>query len=142
MQRFLTILAWRSRQTPLFRWSGAIFLSLVALSARSALGPFRGGNFTLTIYPTILLASVFLGWKEALLILGLLITAGEYWFLSFSTDLMPLSWLFCWRPEYCDCRSVKRTGGGTCGCQQAAEGFFSGKLSILLQTHFRLSLKP
>jgi two-component sensor histidine kinase len=94
MQKLPKILGWRSRQTPLLRWGGAIFLFLVALSARSALGSFHGGNSTLTIYPTILLASVLLGWKEALLLLGLLVAAGEYLCLSTSNHLLPIGWLF------------------------------------------------
>jgi two-component sensor histidine kinase len=94
MPKLLEILNWRSRQSPLFRWGGAIFLFLVALSAPSALGPFHGGNSTLTIYPTIFLASVLLGWKEALLFLGLLVAAGEYLCLSTSMYLIPVGWLF------------------------------------------------
>src|ERR1700759_2211108 len=94
MQRFSKMLAWRSRQTPLLRWGGVIPLFLVALSARSALGPFHGGNSTLTIYPTILLASVLLGWKEALLLLSLLVAVGEYLCLSTSMYLIPFAWLF------------------------------------------------
>ena len=94
MLRFLGILGWRSRQTPLFRWGGAILLFLVALSARFAFGNLHGVNSALTVYPIILLASVLLGWKEALLILGLLVVAGEYLFFSSSTYLIPVAWLF------------------------------------------------
>jgi two-component sensor histidine kinase len=94
MQQFLRILGWRSRQTPLIRWGGAIFLFLVALSARSALGPLHGGNFALTVYPTILLATVVLGWNEALLLLGILVAAGAYLFLPPGTYLLPVGWLF------------------------------------------------
>jgi two-component sensor histidine kinase len=94
MQQFLRILGWRSRQTPLVRWGGAIFLFFVALSARFAHGPLHGGLPALIFYPTILLASVLLGWKEALLLLGLLVTAGECWFFPPSTYLLPVGWLF------------------------------------------------
>jgi two-component sensor histidine kinase len=94
MHRFLKILGWRSRQPPLLRWSGAIFLFLITLSARFAFGALHGGNPALTFYPAILLASVLLGWKEALLLLGLLVTAGTYLFLPPDTYLLPVAWVF------------------------------------------------
>jgi two-component sensor histidine kinase len=92
MHRFLKILGWRSRQPPLLRWSGTIFLFLIALSARFAFGTLHGGNPALTFYPAILLASVLLGWKEALLLLGLFIAAGTYLFLPPGTYLLPVGW--------------------------------------------------
>jgi two-component sensor histidine kinase len=92
MQRFLNILAWRSRQPPLGRWGAAVFLSLLALLVRLGLGGLHGANPALAFYPAILLAAVFLGWREATLVLGLSVAAGIYLFLSPGLYLLPIGW--------------------------------------------------
>jgi hypothetical protein len=134
MQQLLEILNWRSRQTPLLRWGGAIFLFLVALSARFALGPFHGGNSTLTIYPTIYLASVLLGWKEALLFLGLLVAAGEYLCLSTNTYLLPVGWLFVGGLNIATVAALSALAKELAAANR--------RLSIVLQTNFRLLSEP
>lgn len=93
MRRLLEILAWRSRQLPLVRWGGVIFLFLAAVSARLALGSLHGANPAVIFYPAILLASVLLGWKEALLLLGLVVGTGAYLFLPPGMYLLPIGWI-------------------------------------------------
>ncbi len=92
MKRFINISAWRSRQPASVRWGGAIFLFGIALSARFGLGGLNGANPGLTFYPAMLLASVFLGWKEALLVLGLSVSVGAYLFLRPDMYLLPVGW--------------------------------------------------
>ena len=93
MQKFLNVLTWRSRQSPLVRWGGAAFLFLIALSVRVGLGALHGANPAMAFYPAILLASVVLGWKEAILVLGLSVAAGIGMFLSPGMYLLPIGWI-------------------------------------------------
>jgi two-component sensor histidine kinase len=92
MKRFVHILAWRSRQPALIRWGGAISVFVIALLTRFSLGPLHAANPGLTFYPAMLLASVFLGWREALLVLGLSVSVGAYLFLRPDMYLLPVGW--------------------------------------------------
>jgi hypothetical protein len=94
MQRFLRILAWRSRQPRLLRWGGAGLLFLIALAARFGLGTLHGANPALVFYPLILLTTVFIGWKEALFVLCLAAVTGILLFLPRDQYLLPIGWLF------------------------------------------------
>jgi two-component sensor histidine kinase len=92
MQRFMGILAWRSRQPSLVKWGAAIVLFLLAFSARAGLGTLHGANPFLAFYPAILLAVILLGWKQALAVLVLSVAAGAYLFLPPSLYLLPVAW--------------------------------------------------
>jgi hypothetical protein len=53
----------------------------VALAIRFALGRVPGGSLYLTFYPTLLIATIFLGWQEAGFVLVLSLAVGWYFFL-------------------------------------------------------------
>jgi two-component sensor histidine kinase len=92
MRRCVNILTWRSRKPALVSWGGAILVFVIAFFARLLLGGLHGANPGLTFYPAVLLASVFLGWKEALLVLFLSVSAGVYVFLPPELYLLPVGW--------------------------------------------------
>jgi two-component sensor histidine kinase len=91
--RFMRILAWRSSQAAIIRWSAALALFIVALLARFSLGPLHGANPALVFYPEILVAAVVLGWREALFVLVLSVTVGALLFLQPGMYLLPVAWL-------------------------------------------------
>lgn len=93
MDRVAWILAWRSGQPAINRWLAAAALFVVALSARIALGRLHGANPVITFYPAILLAALLLGWKQALVLLLLAVTAGAYLFLQPGMYLQPIAWI-------------------------------------------------
>jgi two-component sensor histidine kinase len=86
------IFAWRLRQPSLIRWLEAAALFGVALAIRSSLGSFDEAARFLTFYPAILVASVLLGWQEAVFVLVLSLAAGWYFFLPPGPSLLPLGW--------------------------------------------------
>lgn len=92
-ERMIKGLAWRSRQPVLLRWVVATGLIAAALFLRNALGPLHGANPALVFYPVILLATTFLGWREAMFILLASAGAGSYFFLPASLYLQPFAWL-------------------------------------------------
>jgi two-component sensor histidine kinase len=53
----------------------------IALAIRFSLGNVPGGGLYLTFYPALLIATIFLGWQEAALVLVLSLAAGWYFFL-------------------------------------------------------------
>ncbi len=74
------------------RWAEAAALFGVALTIRLLGGRFYGVMPMLTFYPAILIAAIFLGWKEAI---SILVTATAVaWFLFVPPDqmLLPLMW--------------------------------------------------
>jgi two-component sensor histidine kinase len=76
----------------LVRWAEAAALFGVALTIRLLGGRFYGVMPMLTFYPAILIAAIFLGWKEAI---SILVTATAVaWFLFVPPDqmLLPLMW--------------------------------------------------
>lgn len=93
MQRYVKILTWRSRKSAPVSWGGALFLFGIAFLGRFLLGRLHGANPGLTFYPAVLLAAVFLGWKEALLVLCLSVSAGSYFFLPPEMYLLPVGWV-------------------------------------------------
>ena len=92
-QRLQALLKWQSRQSALLRWGAALILFAIALVARLALGRLHGANPVLAFYPAILLATLVLGWKEALLILTLSVGAGIYLFIPAGMYMQPFAWL-------------------------------------------------
>jgi two-component sensor histidine kinase len=59
----------------------AIALFGIALAIRFPLGDVPGGGLYLTFYPALLIATIFLGWQEAALVLVLSLAAGLYFFV-------------------------------------------------------------
>jgi two-component sensor histidine kinase len=92
MQRVVRWLAWRSNQPAALRWLEAAVLFIVALALRFCLGPLRGAVPSLIFYPAILIAAVFLGWQEALFVLGMSLIAGWFFFLPPGGELVPIGW--------------------------------------------------
>ena len=90
----MQILACQPIQPALIRWLGTGTLFVLAFSARFWLGALHGANPALTFYPAIIVAAVLLGWKDALVILALSVTAGAYLFLPSGMYLLPIAWLF------------------------------------------------
>ena len=93
-RRFMQILARQPLQPAPIRWLAAGVLFALAFTARFWLGALHGANPALTFYPAIIMAAVLLGWKEALVILALSVTAGPYLFLPPRMYLLPIAWLF------------------------------------------------
>jgi two-component sensor histidine kinase len=93
MQRFMDILAWRSRQSSLVKWGAALALFLLAFSARAGLGTLHGANPFLAFYPAVMLSVILLGWKQALAVLLLAVATGAYLFLSPGLFLLPVGWI-------------------------------------------------
>jgi two-component sensor histidine kinase len=83
---------WRWRQPTLIRWLEAAALFSVALVIRFSLGPLYGAIPFLSFYPAILVAAVLLGWKEAIFVLVLSMSAAWYFFLPPGMLLLPAGW--------------------------------------------------
>ena len=64
----------------------------IALTIRFSLGPLHGAIPFLSFYPAILVAAVLLGWKEAIFVLVLSLSAGWYFFLPRDMMLLPAGW--------------------------------------------------
>ena len=94
MWRVARILRLRWRQPALIRWLEAAALFGVALTIRFSLGPLHGAIPFLSFYPAILVAAVLLGWKEAIFVLVLSLSAGWYFFLPPGMMLLPAGWAF------------------------------------------------
>ena len=94
MWRVARILRLRWRQPALIRWLEAAALFGVALAIRFSLGPLHGAIPFLSFYPAILVAAVLLGWKEAVFVLVLSLSAGWYFFLPPGMTLLPAGWAF------------------------------------------------
>ena len=77
----------------MIRWLATFSLFGVALAARYLLGMFYGGLPSLAFYPVILVVAAIFGWKEALAVLMLSVTAGLYLFLPPGMYLQPVGWL-------------------------------------------------
>jgi hypothetical protein len=85
-------LRWRWRQPPLIRWLEAAALFGIALAIRFSLGPLYGAIPFLSFYPAILVAAVLLGWKEAIFVLVLSLSAALYLLLPPGMLLLPAGW--------------------------------------------------
>ncbi len=94
MWRVVRILRLRSRQPAAIRWLMATALFGIALTIRFSLGPLHGAIPFLSFYPAILVAAVLLGWKEAIFVLVLSLSAGWYFFLPRGMMLLPAGWAF------------------------------------------------
>jgi hypothetical protein len=93
--RWLTRFLGRRRDQPtLTRWLEAAAFFGVALAIRFSLGPFDAAARFLTFYPAILLAAGLLGWKEAIFVLVLSLSAGWYFFLPPGLSLLLAGWAF------------------------------------------------
>ena len=93
MWRVVRILRLRWRQPAPIRWLMAAALFGIALTIRFSLGPLHGAIPFLSFYPAILVAAV-LGWKEAIFVLVLSLSAGWYFFLPRGMMLLPAGWAF------------------------------------------------
>src|SRR6266567_3029839 len=93
MQWLMPIVGWGSKQPPVIRWPAAFALFGIALAARYWLGMFYGGLPSLAFYPVILIVAAIFGWKEALAVLMLSVTARLYLFLPPGMYLQPVGWL-------------------------------------------------
>jgi hypothetical protein len=85
-------LRWRWRQPPLVRWVEAVALFGIALTIRLLAGRVYGVVPALSFYPAILIAAVFLGWKEATFILMAGIVVAWLFFVPQDQVLLPLMW--------------------------------------------------
>jgi hypothetical protein len=94
MWRVVRILRLRWRQPAPIRWLMAAALFGIALTIRFSLGPLHGAIPFLSFYPAILVAAVLLGWKEAIFVLVLSLSAGWYFFLPRGMMLLPAGWAF------------------------------------------------
>jgi two-component sensor histidine kinase len=94
MWRVVRILRLRWRQPAPIRWLMATALFGIALTIRFSLGPLHGAIPFLSFYPAILVAAVLLGWKEAIFVLVLSLSAGWYFFLPPGMMLLPAGWAF------------------------------------------------
>ena len=94
MWRVVRILRLRWRQPTPIRWLMASALFGIALAIRFSLGPLHGAIPFLSFYPAILVAAVLLGWKEAIFVLVLSLSAGWYFFLPRGMMLLPAGWAF------------------------------------------------
>jgi two-component sensor histidine kinase len=94
MWRVARVLRRRWRQPALIRWLEAAALFGIALTIRFSLGPLYGAIPFLSFYPAILAAAVLLGWKEAIFVLVLSLSAGWYFFLPPGMMLLPAGWAF------------------------------------------------
>jgi two-component sensor histidine kinase len=92
-ERVAGVLAWRSNQPAVIRWLEAVGLFGLALGLRFALGDLHGAAVGLGFYPSILLIAAFIGWKEAMVVLGLSFAAGVYLFLPDKMYLQPIGWV-------------------------------------------------
>jgi two-component sensor histidine kinase len=94
MWRVVRILRLRWRQPAPIRWLMAAVLFGIALTIRFSLGQLHGAIPFLSFYPAILIAAVLLGWKEAIFVLVLSLSAGWYFFLPPGMMLLPAGWAF------------------------------------------------
>jgi two-component sensor histidine kinase len=85
------ILGWRRLPTPI-RWLGASAIFGIALALRFTFGPLHEAARFLIFYPAIIIAAVLLGWKEAIFVLVLSLSAGWYFFLPPGMGLLPVGW--------------------------------------------------
>jgi signal transduction histidine kinase len=92
MWRVEWLLRWRSRQPPLIRWLEAFALFGIAFAIRLSLGPLLGAMPFVSFYPAMLLAAILLGWKEAILVLVLSISAGWFYFQLPDRPFLPAGW--------------------------------------------------
>ena len=92
MKWLIRIVSWRSKSPPVIRWLAAFALYGIALGVRFAFGRLHGGIPSLTFYPALLIATVFLGWKEAAAVLVLSIATAMYLFLPPEDYLQPIGW--------------------------------------------------
>jgi len=92
MRWLIRILRWRWRQPPLVRWVEAAGLFGIALTIRLLVGRFYGMMPALSFYPVILIAAIFLGWKEAIFILVTAIVVSWFLFVPPDQILLPLMW--------------------------------------------------
>lgn len=84
---------WRSNNRRIVRWLWGLFLFAVALAIRFAVGHLHGANPVLTFYAAVLIASVLLGWEQALAVLALAVVTGTYLFLPPGMFLQPVGWV-------------------------------------------------
>jgi two-component sensor histidine kinase len=87
------IIAWRSNQSVIFRWSVVFGLFGFALAARYAMGFLHGGIPWLIFFPVLLIVTVLFGWMEGLVVLVLSVMAGVYLFLPPGMGLLPVGWV-------------------------------------------------
>ena len=92
-ERVAGVLAWRSNQPAVIRWLEAVGLFGLALGLRFVLGDLHGATVGLGFYPSILLIAAFIGWKEAMAVLGLSVAAGVYLFVPDKMYLQPIGWV-------------------------------------------------
>jgi hypothetical protein len=114
MWRVVRILRLRWRQPAPIRWLMAAALFGIALTIRFSLGPLHGAIPFLSFYPAILVAAVLLGWKEAIFVLVLSLSAGWYPFLP--RDMMLVTRRVGVRrsPEHCHHYCIKSAGTAAC----------------------------
>ena len=79
------------------RWVEAVALFGVVLTIRLWLGRFYGGMPTLSFYPAVLIAAIFLGGREAIFILVMAIAVA--WFLYASPEISGHECAFDLRPR-------------------------------------------
>ena len=89
----MRIVSWRSEQPAMVRWPATFALFGLALGARFLLGLFHGGIPSLAFYPVLLITAILFGWKEALAVLVLAVSAGLFLFLPPGMNLQPVGWL-------------------------------------------------
>ena len=85
------ILGWRRLPT-LIRWLAASVIFGIALALRFTFGPLHEAARFLIFYPAIIIAAVLLGWKEAIFVLVLSLSAGWYFFLPPGMSLLIVGW--------------------------------------------------
>ena len=85
------ILGWR-RPPALIRWLAASVIFGIALALRFTFGPLQEAARFLIFYPAIIIAAVLLGWKEAIFVLVLSLSAGWYFFLPPGIGLLLVGW--------------------------------------------------
>jgi hypothetical protein len=85
------ILGWR-RPPTLIRWLAASVIFGIAFALRFTFGPLHEAARFLIFYPAMIIAAVLLGWKEAIFVLVLSLSAGWYFFLPPGMGLLPLGW--------------------------------------------------
>jgi two-component sensor histidine kinase len=85
------ILGWRRLPT-LIRWLAASVIFGIAFALRFTFGPLHEAARFLIFYPAIIIAAVLLGWKEAIFVLVLSLSAGWYFFLPPGMSLLIVGW--------------------------------------------------
>ena len=93
MRWLIRLMGWQSKQPPLIRWAATLALFAVALGARYTLGFFYGALPSLAFYPVLLIVAALFGWKEAVAVLALSVTAGCFLFLPAGMYLTPVGWV-------------------------------------------------